>query len=247
MKRILIILLLASLNSYAQEGSSNSSNFKRVQIGVNISPDICYRFLKNTNQSKMANFIKSHRDDTEIIKIGYTAGLNICFNLQSMIGIEAGIQYSNKGYQTKFQEQEWVTSNGVFDPSLDPALPNKFKYIYNDHYIDIPIKVNFTFGKKKVRLFTSAGIITNVFIKETQRNIYKSGGQTNENTQTSNINYNRFNISPMISVGIDYKFNERMNLRVEPTFRYGILKIVNAPVGGYLYNAGLNVSYYFGT
>lgn len=46
--------------------------------------------------------------------------------------------------------------------------------------------------------------------------------------------------------GIDYKINRRMNLRVEPTFRYGVLKTIDTPVTGYLYSGGLNISYYFG-
>lgn len=48
----------------------------------------------------------------------------------------------------------------------------------------------------------------------------------------------------MISAGIDYRMNDRMNLRVEPTFRYGVMKITDAPITAYLFNAGLNIGYY---
>lgn len=37
-----------------------------------------------------------------------------------------------------------------------------------------------------------------------------------------------------------------MNLRIEPTFSYGLLKIIDAPVTGYLYSGGINIGYYFG-
>jgi hypothetical protein len=49
-----------------------------------------------------------------------------------------------------------------------------------------------------------------------------------------------------MSVGIDYRINEKMNLRIEPTFRYGVLKIIDTPVTGYLYSGGINVVYYYG-
>ncbi len=50
----------------------------------------------------------------------------------------------------------------------------------------------------------------------------------------------------MVSVGVEYKINERMNLRVEPTFRYGLLTVIDFPVAGYLYSGGLNIGYYVG-
>lgn len=231
-------MTIASFNSYGQETATEGNNpdFKRVQIGVNVSPDICSRTIQNNGST--GGFIPAI-NDYETFKFGYTAGLNVCFNLKNFLGLETGIQYSNKGYQTKFEDL-------IFAQSF-PTFPNKVKYIYNFHYIDIPVKVNFTFGKKKVRFFTSVGITTNVFIKETQTRISEYSEGTSKGKMPTGIDYNRFNLSPTISVGIDYKINERMNLRVEPTFRYGVLRIIDAPVTGYLYNAGLNISFYFGT
>jgi hypothetical protein len=49
-----------------------------------------------------------------------------------------------------------------------------------------------------------------------------------------------------MSAGVDYRINEKMNLRIEPTFRYGVLKIIDMPVTGYLYSGGINVAYYYG-
>jgi hypothetical protein len=34
-----------------------------------------------------------------------------------------------------------------------------------------------------------------------------------------------------------------MRIKVEPTFRYGLLKITDTPVSGHWYSGGLNVSY----
>ncbi|MFN8323469.1 MAG: outer membrane beta-barrel protein [Chitinophagales bacterium] len=170
--------------------------------------------------------------------MGYTAGLNVCFNIKKIVGLETGIQYSNKGYQTKKQDL-------VFgQPGSN--LPIQSKFVYDFHCIDIPVKVNFTIGKKKVRFFTSVGLTTNIFIKEMLTSFWYYSNRTDKKTSPAGYDYKKVNISLTISVGIDYKINDRMNLRVEPTFRYGVLKIIDTPVTGYLYSGGLNISYYFG-
>ena len=235
-----LLLLTVGVATYAQDKAKETpaADFRRVQIGINVSPDVCFRTLKNNDGSASSNLVIDQRNKNETVKVGYTLGLNVCFNIKKFVGLEAGIQYSNKGYQTKKQDLAFGQPN--------PSLPNQSKFVYDYHCIDIPVKVNFTIGKKKVRLFTSVGLTTNVFIKETQTSFWYYSNHTDKKTNTANYDYNKVNLSPMVSVGIDYKINGRMNLRVEPTFRYGVLKIINAPVTGYLYSGGLNISYYFG-
>ena len=236
----LFILLLITLSSKGQNTDKkvSTSDFKRVQIGINFSPDICFRTLKNNDGSSTSDLVLRLNNENETVKFGYTAGLNVCFNIKKFVGIETGIQYSNKGYQTKMKDL-------VFGQP-DPHTPKKAKFIYNFHCIDIPVKVNFTIGEKKVRFFTSVGLTTNILIKETQTSVLVYSDHTDRNTKPTSFDYNRINISPTISLGIDYKINSRMNLRIEPTFRYGVLKIIDAPLTGYLYNGGINISYYFG-
>jgi hypothetical protein len=35
-----------------------------------------------------------------------------------------------------------------------------------------------------------------------------------------------------------------MNVRIEPTIKYGVLKIIDTPITAFLYSGGLNMSYY---
>lgn len=217
---------------------TTNSEFKKVQIGINISLDNTFRKLKNNGGSSTVDDIIKIRNENETYKTGYTTGLNVCFNIKNNVGLETGIQLSNKGYQTKKEDLNFGQAN--------PKEPNNIRFIYNYHYIDIPVKANFTIGKRKVRFHTSFGITTNIFIKETQKTVLVYSDHTDKKTTQTNFNYNKVNITPTISVGIDYKINSRMNLRVEPTFRYGILKITNDPLTEYLYSGGLNISYYFG-
>jgi len=237
MKNLAIFILTVFVFSAYGQGNS-TSGFKKIQVGINISPDLCFRILKNNDGSSSSENIVHFRDSIETIKMGYTTGLNVCFNLNKTIGLETGIQYSDKGYQTI------VTEFVSIQP--DPNIPEKVRFIYHFHYIDIPLKANFTLGNKKVRFLTSIGIVSNIFIKETQTEILYFTDRKEKEKDPTGYEYNKINLSAAISAGIDYKINSRMNLRIEPIFRYGILKINDTPVTGYLWNAGLNIGYYFG-
>ena len=235
----LFILTITAFSVYGQDKETSTAEFKRFQIGVNISPDICYRTLKDFAHNAEGKSGVEYGNLNEIVKLSYTTGLNICFNFNKYAGIETGVQYSNKGFQSKIYGNNPTQTN--------PTL----QYITNYHYIDIPLKANFIFGKRKVRFITSIGVVTNFFIKQTETVIEVYPDRTERRTYRQNyyngIDFNRkVNISPTISIGIDYKINNRMNLRIEPTFRYGIYKMTKQPTATYLYNGGLNISYYFG-
>jgi hypothetical protein len=237
---IVLILNLISLCSYCLDKTKYNfpDDFKRVQIGFNISPDLCFRTLKDNENSATSNIIMKYNKERETFKVSYTAGLNVSYNIKKSIGIETGIQYSNKGFQTKLDKAVPLVP--------DPTNPDKFKYIFNYHYLDFPLKVNFTFGENKVRFFSSAGITTNLFLKQIQTNVYRYSDRTIRTSNPTIYDYKKVNLSPTISIGIDYKINEKMNLRIEPTFRYGVIAISDDPITYYLYNGGLNMSFYYG-
>lgn len=253
MKLITFLLTTAiTANLFGQEEQKETppAEFPKVQIGINFSPDFCFRTLKNNDPNSLNDYIFKSRNERETGKLGYTTGLNVIFNLKKNIGIEAGIQFSNKGYQTKMQD---LTFGSAIDPrrgftyNASGAAPIRAQFIYNDYYIDIPLKANFIFGKKKIRFISSAGLTTNIFIKETSTSVIEyNDGTSDKKSQSTTDDYNRVNISPIVSLGIDWKLNSKSNLRIEPTFRYGVLKIIDAPITDYLWNAGLNISYYFG-
>ncbi|HLP34104.1 MAG TPA: porin family protein [Bacteroidia bacterium] len=241
MKHVTFFLMaLTAVSVYAQDKpkETTGTNFRKVQIGFNFSPDLCYRTLKNNDGSQVSDIIVDSRDDMETSKFGYTSGFNVCFNIKKSFGLETGIQYSNKGYQTRMSDLRFALPN--------PGMPQQAKTKYNFHCIDIPVKANLIIGKKKVRFFTSAGVTTNISIKETQIMVLVYSDHTSRETNQTTDSFKRINISPSISAGIDYKINDRSNLRVEPTFRYGILKIIDESVAAYLYSYGLNIGYYYG-
>jgi hypothetical protein len=86
-------------------------------------------------------------------------------------------------------------------------------------------------GKNKVRFTAAAGVAFNFLVKEFQKNILEySNGTTVKKKQSSTYDFNKFNLSPMLSAGLECKINDKMYMKAEPTFRYGIIKMIDKPV-----------------
>jgi Outer membrane protein beta-barrel domain len=253
MKQLLILaLILLSNVGFGQETKETKSldNGKRLFIGANVSADYCYRTLKNDYGGSIGNLIIDLRNDTEVPKLGYTAGLDLCYNIHKNIGIELGVQYSNKGYSFSSLDLYYGDMRddryGFTYDSNGASSPINIKIIYNHIYFDVPLRAILSFGEKKVRFVTSIGVATNILLKATNTIILEYQNEdTKKQTQELNYDFNKVNFSPMISIGVDYKVGKKINLRAEPTFRYGVLKIIDAPIAGYLWNSGLNISCYY--
>ncbi|HKC35345.1 MAG TPA: outer membrane beta-barrel protein [Chitinophagaceae bacterium] len=237
MKQIFVFLLTLSFYLIHGQEPKRQKEPKRIFIGFNFSPDYDFRTLKQNDESPSASLVIKSRNDIEIAKFGYTTGLNICINITTFLRLETGIQYSNKGYKTKNQDLIWAPP--------DPGLPTKSKFIYSYQYIGFPAEAAFIFGKNKIRFLTSVGFMTNFLLKVKQTNILEySDGRTDKNNQ-SITGFKKIDISPMISFGIEYKINEKTKVIAAPTFRYGVLKTKDAPITENLWNAGLNIGFYY--
>ncbi|OFY65396.1 MAG: hypothetical protein A3H98_11255 [Bacteroidetes bacterium RIFCSPLOWO2_02_FULL_36_8] len=240
MTRILFsIILFLSFSAYGQE--STQAKYKRFYFGIKFSPDYSYRTVtKNDNSLSVDKWtrIKTYVDSIYKPKLGYTTGINFDFKINSRVSIEAGIQYSNKGYQTIS-----ILTSSVENPEGGLA-----KNIINYHYLDFPIEVDYSFLKNKFQLIVSVGTVLNLFRKFTVKTIPETPTATfMTKTFTNNYSFKKFNISPTIGFGFRYKINYRMNIKVEPTLRYGIPNIDNKSfMATYLWNVGLNIGYFVG-
>lgn len=195
-------------------------------VGAVFSPDVCYRklVLKDTI-SQIPRIIFDYRNENEVIKFGYTAGINFGMNFNKHFGLELGVHHSSKGWQ---QISTFST----------------FSFIINDLYLDLPLKANFTFGKKQIKFLVSTGAAVNIFLKETQTTVDNSTGE--RRTNPSIYKNEKYNISPFIGLGIDKTIHDKIHVKIEPIFRYGVLQIVkDKPITGYLYNVGCNIGMYF--
>ena len=236
-----LFILFTTFSSLLIQGQEIRSTKKinKILIGYNFSPDYNYRTLKNNDGSSSSDIVIKSRNDIEIPKFGFTTGLHVWINFTNIIGLETGIQFSNKGYKTKNQDLIYFPPN--------PGLPTKAKTVYTYQYIGIPLKAKFTVGKSKTRFLSSIGIMTNFLLHVKQTTTFEyADGKTEEKKQSATSGFKKVDLSPMISVGIDYKLTDKIHLIAEPVFKYGVIKTKDAPVKEYLWNAGLNMAFYYG-
>ena len=232
-----LLILITTLVSLTAKGQVKNQP-QKVLIGFNFSPDYSFRAIENNDGGPPSDLVIKSRNNNEVAKFGYTTGLNVCFNFSQLVGFETGIQFSNKGYKSK--NLDLVYS------SPDPNSPTKANFIYAYQYIGIPLKARFSFGKSKVRFVSSIGFMTNFLLNVKQTTIVEySNCKTEKNTQSTTSSFKKVDISPIVSIGIDYKLNKKFHLLAEPTFRYGVIKTKSAPVTENLWNAGLNIGIYY--
>ena len=224
-KATLFLFILISVFTYAQDTTqTKTKKTKHFFVGVNFSPDLCSAILKKPVFDNIG--LKA------IPKYGFTSGINVCAVITKHISINFGVQYSKK--ETR------VTSNLTFGDMVD----RRRGFIYSSssirsffasntyNYLDFPLMANFIFAKKKTHFISSVGLTTNVLL-DASDGFYIGG------------NNSRINISPTISCGIDYKVSNKAFFRIEPTLRYGLLKVSDGGFASvYLWNVGINLSWY---
>ena len=231
---ILCIFLLNT--TFIALANNQENDFRRIQIGVNFSPDFCYRTLSGDDYN-----IRSEREEA---RFGYTGGFIVSFNHNQKCGIESGIQYSNKGFRTQKEYPQ-------IDCSDPPCSFNNewHRFVYNFHYIEIPLKARITIGQQKVRFLMGLGLTPSFLAKATNTIQHYDGKKDISSNYTGD--YNRFNLFATISVGVDYKITPKSSIRVEPVFQYGIWNLTKVKeesnlISEYLWSAGVNLSYLIG-
>lgn len=231
-KNLLILtLLLYSLTTWAQNHA--------MLIGFKFSPDICYRKLSNNSNSDSVDVVINNRNEQEAVLFGFTTGFNLGVKLGNHFTIETGIQYSAKGYRKKYKPYNPLQQNDPFIPELS-VTEYKFKYF------EIPIGINYSTGSNRLRFYSSAGIIGQILVlADEEKTLFFPGGRTEKSKQASPYTFNRFMLSAQVSAGIALDIGKRIELRIDPAFRYGLLKINDTPVTANLWSAGLQLACYY--
>ena len=240
--KTVLFFLFISLSDLASD--STKVEFKRFTFGIFASPDLDYRNLTANTQENYPqvsyynrpypnNYYNTaiDRNKIEIPKLGFTVGTNLSYYFMKHFALSLGASFARKGYCTRDSYYGTSRPKGNFE-----------RYQFN--YIEIPLKANFNFGKKKIRFVVSAGA-TSAFL------LYE---QTSVRQQTLNFgkkrykdikySFNSFNLFPTGSIGIEFKIAKKIRLQIEPTFSYGLMSTINSYYDENLWSAGLNIGCY---
>lgn len=231
-KNAVIILMIFSLTLPAQK--QDTLRPRKFSWGLTFSPDFCYRILKYRSS---AQWIEDRRNAAEQPKLGFTFGINMNRLINERINIDAGFLFSDKGEKTRWMDLTWM-EGGDF--------PVKSRTIFHYQYLDIPLKINYCVLRKKIRLFISAGISSNFFIRQrTVLEMEYEGGRRTKSINNEQEVYSDVNFAFIFGFGISYDLTKRITIKLEPVYRQSICPVlVNMPDKEYLYSAGLTMSIY---
>lgn len=239
---LLFFLNFSVLTLFSQGGTQITripKKYSTFQVGLIGSVDMCFRSLENKQREQSIDELIRFRNETETYKFGYHAGIGLAVNATEHFGMELGVIYSNKGWET-------VLMNYIY-PTPSPTLPEKGRSIYNCNFIDIPLTANFYGGKGKIRFFGSVGIVTNVLIGQNETFVDKyADGRTEYSVYDTNYPFEKVVFSGTVSAGIDWRFNKFISLRIAPNFSHNIGRFYDTPVSDYLWTAGFGASLYYG-
>lgn len=254
----LLVLLFFIFLAHAQSELNGSIELApRIFIGVNVSPDYCFRMLQNkANDEPMKASVDRMidvRNQYESPKFGYSMGLVMKYKISPRMFIGSGLQFSNKGYASKlnitYSSTQISPTKEFINPTSEPlnGKMTDIKFLYSHHYLDLPINLWIYHGNGKIKFVSSVGFKTSILLNSTYKVVkeYSDGSKDRGPSQTQKEQFNRLNLFPHAGFGVNYSINPKIQFQIEPTFSFGILNITDAPIGGYLWNAGLNFSGYY--
>lgn len=209
----------------------------RFYTGVELSGLSCYRKLSSGNSGIEVNGLIELRNDSEVPKWSYSFALLNGYRFNRYLALELGVGFANRGFRMID-----VSITTVDAPEGTGELTD---INWNDYYVNVPLRVNFTLGKGHLRFLSGAGITTGFFVTETFR--YTDAESIPDKTISSPYVdlYQKINVFPSLYVGGEWQLAHRMRLRVETGFQYGLLQLSDTPITTHLYNGLLNVSYLF--
>ena len=234
----LLFLFLIFHTLSAQEVISRNKQ-RTFFVGVHFSPDYSYRRLVNNDGQSVSETIIRSRDRMEKARLGFTTGASVGWHLSSRLQFESGVFYSAKGYKTN---KELL----VYIPPVSPGDPVAVKHIYRKQFLDIPLRVVYLWGGKRLQVAPSGGVVFNLFMHQGQLtySYYESGEVKKTKTQLLD-DIRKMNLSVQLGMGLRYRLNDRLKIVAEPVFRYGLLNSADTPVAEKLWTTGLNAGMYF--
>lgn len=235
MKEIIFILVLLPCVGLCQ--ASDSIAYRRTSMGVLFSPDYCYRSL---HYDAGNDWVSQRRNADEKPKYGFTAGITIRYVVNKRLALRSGIVYSDKGEKTKRQSLTWTAS----EPSSFPTHG-----VTTNHYrfFELPLALNYYFSLPKFRFYITMGGSFNIFLDRTTTiKLTYQNGDKSKSMSSADLGFRKITYSVMAGCGMDYRFNKRFMLNVEPSYRRALSSILqNDHAGDYLYSLGVNVGFYY--
>lgn len=220
-------------------------------MDVYFSPELANRTL-STNDPALVKYA-IERSNSEKPIMSYSIGVRGSFVAANGLTFRGGIAYAKNKERFDFvKERQKITKeikdkdgNVVSTQVEEKVILDKIYNQYN--YLDLPITIGFEKDLKDFILSLNGGIGLNLWssqsgkiYKEDIKNVYDL-----KNGEEAGVSFFRKNagFSLITSVGLNYKYNERILLLLEPSMRYYLHSLSNTenPISQKYVFIGLNI------
>lgn len=207
---------------------------------MNLLPATAYRELVQTEKNATTESIIPFRNGIEEPRFAYGANIVCALDLSKRFSVEGGIGYSLMGYQIDFGK---VTYGDMIDPNRG------FIYQTNDvptavrssfEFIEVPLRLLMRCGQGRLSSITGAGFTIGYLLHGGPTNVLvHTDGTKDRSLYSGTDDYRTINLFPTLSTGGAYTLSDHFELRLEASGRYGVSRIVNAPITAHLWSTGI--------
>jgi|688.fasta_scaffold27983_3 hypothetical protein len=223
----------------------------RWSIGASGWAGASYRTLINIDGSALADRIIDGRNEREEWDVAIGGGFHAGYRLSDRFSLEAGVAYARFGYADAVNLSD-LTFGDQIDPrrgfiyNTGDVPPESWRFVDRFHYLELPIGVVMELGQGRWRSFTTLGVAP-AFLLAAQGltvSTYEDGRDERESFEPLE-DYASFNLIPYFSTGVTMHPGGRWTWSLCPTFRYGALKLIDAPVSARVYSVSLDLGVRF--
>lgn len=237
---MLLFLCFSALTAQeqtAQEKMAQEQNASTRQISYRIffAPQMQYRSLFSNGSEQTA---VQERNETETAQIGFTTGIGAEYALSEHWSITAGIAFSDRGYQTRLRNLQFVSQT-----AQDQVVIQQSYVAYHFLAIDIPLGILYRFAQENNwTFFASVEALPSIVIQKNKA-LWVSSENVWTATQVSRTRgFDRFALLLKGSVGADYHLSNTFTIRANAHFQHSLTAVnPNLATRDYLYAGGVEL------
>lgn len=238
--RLSLLLPLIVLVSLSQ---GQTDSLRRWTIGVGTGAGLGYRTLSPTAPSTTVDAVirsRNEREEPRMALGGYVGG---GYQLSHCIGLEAGIGYTQLGWQQRIDIRD-LTFGDMIDPRRgfiygtdDLAMLERITFSDVFHYLDFRLGATLTLGQGRWRSVSALGVAPALLVAARTRTYseYSDGHRTHESREAMET-FNTFNLFPYLGTGVAFHPGGRWEWRLQPTVRYGAMRIIDTPITAHVFS-----------